>query len=81
MQPLSHISSFLQVVPSPPQLNYVATHFVSTAANDHIDGIVDYVLGALEPDFSLVPNDMYSSRSVVLPSSEDLLGAMFSYGS
>ena len=59
----------------------MATHFVSASANDHTDGIVHYVLGALEPDLYLVPNDMYSSQSVVLPSSEDLLGAMFYYGS
>jgi len=76
LQPLSP----LQAVPSPPQVNYLATCSISTFANDHMDVIVHYVLGVLEPNLSLVPNDMYSSRSVVLPSSEDLLGAMFSYG-
>jgi len=80
LPPLSPIGSYLQEVPSPPQVNYVATHSISTSADDHTDGIVHYVLGALEPDLSLVLNDMYSSRSVVLPSIEDLLGAMFSYG-
>ena len=59
----------------------MATHSVSASADDHTDGIVHYILGALEPNLSLVPNDMYSSQSVVLPSSEDLLGSMFSYGS
>ena len=80
LQPSSLISSFLQAVPSPPQVNYVATHSISASSDDHIDGIAHYVLGALEPNLSLVPNDMYSSQSMVLPSSEDLLGAMFSYG-
>ena len=58
----------------------MATCSVSTFVDDHTDGIVHYVLGALEPDLSLVPNDLYSSQSVVIPFSEDLLGAMFSYG-
>ena len=79
MQPSSPIGSCLQAVPSPPQVNNVATRSASTSADDHIDGIVQYVLGALEPDLSFVPVDMCSSQSVVLPSSEDLLGAMLSY--
>ena len=81
LQPSSSTDSSLQAVPSPPQVNYVATHYVSTSTDDHADGIVRYLLGELEPDLSLVPIDMYSSQSVVLPSNEDLLGAMFSYGS
>ena len=80
MQPSSPIISCLQVVPSPPQVNYVATHFVSAFADDQAYGIVHYVLGALEPDLPMVPKDMYCSQSMVLPSSEDILGAMFSYG-
>jgi len=59
----------------------VATRSVSASTDGHIDGVVYYVLVALEPDMSMVPNDMYSYQSMVLPSSEDLLGAMFSYGS
>lgn len=78
LQPSSPIGSCLQEVPSPPQANYVATYSVSTSVDDRADGIV---LGALEPNLSFIPNDMYSSRSMVLPSSEDHLGAMFSYGS
>ena len=58
----------------------MATRSISASADDHIDSIVHYVQGALEPDLSLVPNDMYSSWSMVLLSSEDLLGAMFLYG-
>ena len=58
----------------------MATRSVSTSIDDHTNDIVNYVLGALKPDLSFIPNDMYSSQSVVLPSSEDLLGAMFSYG-
>ena len=79
MQPLSPIGSCLQVVPSSPQVNYVATRSVSTSAYDHRNGIVHYVLGAFKPYLSLVPVGMYSSQSMVLPSSEDLLGAIFSY--
>ena len=59
----------------------MAIRSISASNDDHADGIVHYVLGALEPDISLVPNDMYSSQSVVLLSSEDLLGAMFFYES
>ena len=77
LQPSSHIDSCFQEVPSLPQINYVSTHSVSTSVDDHTDVIVQYVLGALEPDLSLVPNGMYPSRSMALPSGEDLLGAMF----
>ena len=59
----------------------MATCSVSTSTYDHRDRTVHYVLAALEPNLSLVPNDMYSSPGVVLPSSEELLGAMFFYGS
>jgi len=58
----------------------VATHSVSASADDHENGLVHHVLGALEPDLSLVPHDIYSSQSMVLPSSEDLVGVMFLYG-
>ena len=58
----------------------MATLSVSASVDDHTDGIVHYVLGALEPILSSVQNDMCSSQNVVLPSSEDLLGAMFPYG-
>lgn len=73
LQPSSPISPCLQEVLSSPQVNYVATCSVSTSADDHSDGIVHYVLGALEPDLSLVPNDIYSSQSMVLLSNEDFL--------
>lgn len=72
--------SYSQAVPSLPQVNYVATRSVSTSADDHVDGLVRHVLGALEPNLSLVPRDMYSSQSAPLLYREDLLGAMFSYG-
>ena len=61
LQPSSPIGSCLKVVSSPPQVNYMATLFVSAYADDHIDGIVHYLLGALEIDMSLIPNDMYFS--------------------
>lgn len=59
----------------------MATRSISTSSNDHTDGMVHYVLGALELDLFMVPIDIYSSQSVVLLFSEDLLGAMLSYGS
>jgi len=58
----------------------VATHSISASADDHADGLVHHVLGALELNLLLVPHEIYSSQSVFLPSREDLLGAMFSYG-
>jgi len=74
------INSCSHVVPSLLQVNYVATCFVSAmSVRNHADGLIHHALGALELDLSLVPNDMHSSHSVVLPSSEDLLGVMFSY--
>ncbi len=44
------MGSCLQVVPSLPQVNYVATHSVSTYVDDHTDGILHYVMGPLELD-------------------------------
>ena len=78
-QPSPPIGSCSQAVPSLPQVNYVATRSISASIDDHVNGLVHHVLGALEPDLSLVPHDMYSSQSVFLPSCEELLGAMFSY--
>lgn len=80
VQPLSHVGSCSQAVPSLPHVNYVATCSVSTSVDDHVYGLVHHVLGTLELDLSLVPHDMCSSHSVFLPSHKDLLGAMFSYG-
>ena len=57
----SPLGSCSQVVPSFPQVNYVATRSISTSADDHANDLVHHVLGALEPDLSLVPHDMYSS--------------------
>ncbi len=79
VQPSSPISFCSQAVPFLPQVNYVATHSTSASVDDYADGLIHHVLGALEPNLSLVSNDMCSSQSVVLPSCEDLLGVMFSY--
>jgi len=76
----SPLGSCSQAVPCLPQVNYVAICSVSASTNDHADGLVHHVLGALELDLSLAPHDMYSSQSVFLPSCEYLLRAMFSYG-
>jgi len=61
VQPSSPIDSCSQAVPSQPHVNYVATRSVSTSTDDHVDGLVHHVLGALEPDLSFVSHDMYSS--------------------
>jgi len=79
IQPLSPIGSYLQTMSSPPQVNYVVTHFTSTSIDDHAYGLIHHVLEALEPNLSLVSNDMCSYWSVLLLSSEDLLGAIFLY--
>jgi len=76
--PSSSVSSCLLVVPSPPQVNYVAT--CSASMDDHVDDLVHHVLGALGPDLFLVPDDMYSSPIIILPSSADLLGSMSLFG-
>jgi hypothetical protein len=73
---------------TPPQVNYVATCPMHSTLNEKeslpssdLDLVVDMVIssiGILEPDLPtpIMPLDMYSFQSVVLPSSEDLLEAM-----
>ena len=81
LQPLSPIGSCLQPVPSLPLVNYAATRSISAFVNDHTDGIVHYVLGALELDLSNGFLATYPFQSIVLPSDENLLEVMTSYGS
>ena len=57
----SPLSSCSQAVPSLPQVNYVATCSISASFDVHADDRVHHVLGALEPDLSLVHHDTYSS--------------------
>ena len=70
----------MQVVSSPPQVNYVATYFMPTSTDDLVSDIVHHVLGALELDISIRSLDMYPFRRIVLPFDENLLEAMASYG-
>ena len=58
----------------------MATHSISASFDYHVDGMVQDVLGALEPDLSLVHPNMCSSQSAFLLSREGLLGATFSDG-
>lgn len=55
----------------------MATRSISASADDHAAGLVHNVLGALEPDLSLVHPNLGSSQSAFLPSCEGLLGATF----
>ena len=80
VQQSSPIGSCSQAVPSLPQVNYVATCSISASTDDYVDDLVHHVLETSEPDLSLVSNDMCFYRSMFLPTREDLLGAMFSYG-
>jgi hypothetical protein len=73
---------------TPSQVNYVATCPMHSTLNEKeslpssdLDLVVDMVIssiGILEPDLPtpIMPLDMYSFQSVVLPSHEDLLEAM-----
>jgi hypothetical protein len=72
--------SYMKMVSSPPQVNYVALSPM-TSTSDDLDSVVDTVIssiGLLELDlFTPVATlDMVSFQCVFLPSSEDLLEAM-----
>jgi len=75
-EPSSLSGTFVPMVSSPPWVNYVATHSMPTSMDDQFHDVVHYVLGALEPDLS---NDPF--HNIVLPSDENLLEVMTSYGS
>ena len=53
-QPSSPNGPFVQMVSSPPQINYVATRSIPTSTDDQFSDVVHYVLGALEPDLSFI---------------------------
>jgi hypothetical protein len=73
--------SYMQMVLTPPQVNYVALSPIPSAVDEDLDLIVDMVvtsIGILDLDL-LTPGvtlDMCSFQSVFLPSSEDLLESM-----
>ena len=58
----------------------MATCSMPTSTNDLVGDVVCQVLGALEPEFSIGSLNMYSFHSVILPSNENLLEAMTSFG-
>jgi len=78
-QPSSLNGPFVPMVSSPPQVNYVATSSMPTSTNDQFRDVVHYVLGALELDLNFLATDPF--QSIVLPSDDDLLEVMTSYGS
>ena len=80
-QPSSLNGPFVLMVSSPPQVNYVVTRSMPTSTDDQFHDVVHYVLGALEPDRSNGFLVMDPFQSVVLPSDENLLEVMTSYGS
>jgi len=71
----------IPMVSSPPQVNYVATHSMATSTDDQFSDVVHYILGALEPYLYNGSLDMNPFQSIVLPSDENLLEVMTSYGS
>jgi len=72
---------FVPMVSSPPRVNYVATSSMPALTDDHFHDVVHYVLGPLELDLSNGFLAMYPFQSTVLPSDENLLEVMTSYGS
>ena len=70
----------MKVVYSPPQVNYVATCSIPASIDDLVSDIVHHVLEALELDLSIRSHDMYPFQSVSLPSDENLLEALASWG-
>jgi len=70
-QPSCLNGPFVPMVSSPPWVNYVATSSISTSNDDQFNDVVHHVLRALEPDLNFLD----------LPSDENLLEVMISYGS
>ena len=46
--------SYVPVVSSPPQFNYLATYSMSTSTNNLVSELVHNVMGALDPNFQSV---------------------------
>lgn len=78
-QPSSLNGPFVPMVSFPPQVNYVATCSMPTSIDNQLHDVVHCVLGALEPDLRFLVR--YPFQSIVLPSDENLLEVMTSYGS
>jgi len=53
-QPSSLSGPFVSMVSSPPQVNYVATRSMPTSTDNQFHDVVHHVLGALEPDLSVM---------------------------
>ena len=53
LQPYSPIGYCFQVVPSPPQVNYVGTCSIPMSTDDLVGDVVNHLLGALEYDLSI----------------------------
>ena len=58
----------------------MATCSMPTSTDDLVCDVVHHVLGAVEPDFSFGSLDMYPFQSVVLPSDENHVESMASFG-
>jgi len=78
-QPSSLNDPFVPMVSSLPRVNYVATRSMPTSTYDQFRDVVHYVLGALKLDLGFLVTDPL--QSIVLPSDENLLEVMTSYGS
>ena len=80
-QPSSLNGPFFPMVSSLPRVNYVSTRSMPTSTNDEFHDVVHYVAEALVPDLSDGFLTMYPFQIIVLPSDENLLEVMTSYGS
>lgn len=83
----------VQVVSSPPQVNYVATYPIHIPTNEDkpfivcstsfdlalVGDIVHHLLGALDSDLSIGSFDMYLFQSVIIPSNQNLFESMVSW--
>ena len=71
---------YMQVVCPLPHINYVETCSIPTSTNYLVGDVLNHVPGALEPNISIRSLDMYPFQRVGLPSDENLLESMASYG-
>jgi len=67
---------YMQMVISPPQINYVATYSMPASTDDLAGDVVHHLLGALESHLSIGSFETF--QRIILPSNENLLEAMAS---
>lgn len=80
-QPTSLNGPYMQLVYSPPQVNYVATNSMPAPTNNLVGDVVLHSLGALESGISIGLIDIYPFHSIVIQYDENLLQDMVSHRS